>query len=119
MIAKWRIYYGDGSTYDGPVADAPPVDVQCIVKTDVRGSPYEVGRLVCHSFDYYIYADDEWLGLNTLVDLVDHVLFRSVGKVLKGRMIPNHMFEAILDRANKDEDFPQKMGTHPLREDGT
>ena len=30
----WRIYYGDGSTYDGSLEEAPPVDVQIIIIKD-------------------------------------------------------------------------------------
>lgn len=119
MNVEFRIYYGDGSTYEGPIAGASPVDVQCIVVPDCRGSAYEVGRLVLHSWDFYLYAEGSWLGLNGTVDLVDHLLFRSVEKVLKGRMIPHEKYEEILTRANKEKGFPRKSGHSPVREDGS
>lgn len=114
-----RIYYGDGSVYEGPPADIQQVvDVQCIVHSDLRNSPYETGRSVMHSFDFYVYGEGQWIGINGLVDLVDHVLFRPIEKVVKGRMIPNQKFEDILERATRDKGLPRKSNDNPLREDG-
>ncbi len=118
LDTSFRIYYGDGSIYEGPIADAPPVDVQCIITPDQRRSSYEVGRLVMHSWDFYLYVEGVWLGVNSMVDLVDHILHRQVEKVVKGRMIPNDRYEAILNRANTDEGFPRKSALSPVREDG-
>ncbi len=119
MALEFRIYYGDGSIYEGPIEGIEQVvDIQVIVKPDLRNSPYETGRSVMHSFDFYIYADGEWLGINGTLDLVDHILYRPVEKVLKGRMIPNQRFEDILGRAIKDKGFPRKSNKNPLREDG-
>lgn len=116
--SKFRIYYGDGSVYEGPVADAPPVDVQCIVIPDHRGTANEVGRQVMFTFEYYIYAEGQWMGISNLIDLIDHLLYRKVEKVLKGRMIQNDRYEAIIKRAHKDPGFPRKSAKHPAREDG-
>lgn len=114
-----RIYYGDGSVYDGPLENIEQVvDVQCIAAPDLRNSPYETGRLVMHSFDFYIYSEGQWIGINGLVDFVDHILYRPIVKVLKGRMIPNQMFEDILARATKEKGLPRKSNKNPLREDG-
>lgn len=117
-MINFCIYYGDGSTYEGPIINAPPINVQCIVTPDQRRSSYEVGRLVMHSWDFYIYADKVWIGINGMVDLVDHILYRPVEKVLKGRMIPNEQYEDILSRAMDDKRFPKKSASAPVRENG-
>ncbi len=118
MIA--RIYYGDGSVYEGLFDGIEKVlDVQCVVTPDLRNSAYETGRLVMHSWDFYLYAEGAWMGINGTVDLVDHVLHRPIEKVIKGRMIPNEKYEAILHRAHHDEGFPRKSNKSPEREDGS
>ena len=117
---EFRIYYGDGGPpYEGIVEDiVQVVDVQCLAHPDLRNSPYETGRQVMHSFDFYVYGEGQWIGINGLVDLVDHILYRPIEKVLKGRMIPNQKFEDILARAIKDKGLPRKSNKSPLREDG-
>jgi hypothetical protein len=115
----WRIYYGDGTVYEGPAKDAPPLDVQAIAQADNRGwSQYSTGRMIYHSFDFYLYCEGQWIGVNSLVDLVDHILHRPIDKVLKGRMITHERWEAIMERAQKDRDLPRKGSQRPWLEDG-
>lgn len=120
-MVNWRIYYGDGSVYDntyGKPEYAPKLNVQCVVVNDQGTHSYdkelqsmEVGRLVLHDWEYYIYMDDTgWFGVNNLVDMVDHVL-HSVHKircVLKARTLPTIEFKNIYKRAWNDPDFPPK-----------
>lgn len=121
MSTEFRIYYGDGGPpYEGTLEGIEKVlDVQCVVTPDLRNSPYETGRLVMHSWDFYLYAEGSWMGINGVVDLVDHILHRPIEKVIKGRMIPNKKYEEILSRAMHDEGYPRKSNKSPAREDGS
>lgn len=118
MSIPFRIYYGNGTTYSGPVASAPAVNVQAIVCRDDATSPYSVNTLVLRDFDYYLYVRGCWLGVNGETDLIDHVLHTHPERVLKGRMIPHGDYERILHTALTDPDFPAKSGTSPGRERG-
>jgi len=111
-----RIYYQD-STFEGEVRDIPsPVGIVCIVVPDCRGSAYETGRMVLHSAEYYICKKDDWFRLDTIADLVDHVLHSMPDKVLKGRWVPDIEFEAIVKHARKDPGLPRKSMDRPIRE---
>ena len=64
-MIKWRIYYGDGSSYDessGKPKFAPKVNVQCISVNEHGTKTYQaaedVGHVVLHDWDYYIYQED-------------------------------------------------------------
>jgi len=113
-----KIYYGDGSTFEGPPRDAPPINVQCIALADGSASNYNVGRLILHSWDFYLYGKGRWYGINGYTDLVDHLLFEEVEKVLKGRVIPNSEYQKILSLANNDLKLPRKSGRNSIVEDG-
>ena len=59
---KWKIYYGDGTTFsseDGPPELAPATNIQCIIERDERH-----GRLVLSRFDFYIHKKDGWYGVD-------------------------------------------------------
>lgn len=117
MSLEWRIYYGDGSTYDGPLESAPVVNVQVIVVNDKAPNRKNVGRLMLFGFDYYLYREKEgWYGINGEVDLVDHLLYEQPLKVLKGRGISSENYSKIYNKANLDSDFPKKRRYDPARE---
>ena len=111
----WRIYYGDGSTYDendGPPAEAPKRNVQAIVVTDDA-----VGFAVMESFDFYWYdpvdrEPDEWYGGDRF-GLFDYLIRPGSKIVLFGRSIPTAEYEAIVKAAREDPDFPRKSATNP------
>jgi len=117
-MINWRIYYGDGTTFDntqGRPEDAPKLNVQCIAVNE-RGTKtfkavLDVGHVVLHDWDYYIYQEDTgWFGVREVVDLVDHVLHSShkIKAVGKARSIPTGEFKAIYKQAWRDPDFPKK-----------
>ena len=120
-MIKWRIYYGDGSSYDessGKPKFAPKVNVQCISVNEHGTKTYQaaedVGHVVLHDWDYYIYQEDTgWFGVKNVTDLVDHVLHSShkIQAVLKARSIPTGQFREIYKRAWEDPDFPEKNAT--------
>lgn len=115
----WRIYYDDGKVYDnsyGLPRYAPKTGVQCVVVNNEGSFSYDaemeqVGRLVLHDWEYYVYMKDTgWFGVLNIVDLVDHILHSSheIECVLKARTVPTHVFKEIYKRAWNDPDFPLK-----------
>ena len=117
---RFKIYYGDGSVYEGPIEDAPAVDVQVIAIADQRGSSYELGRKVLKGWDWYACYEDDWVGFNGTADLADHVLYNltRIKRILKGRMLPKGEWEAILKQATTDPGLPRKSARDPNIEDG-
>lgn len=116
----YRIFYGDESTYDGPLEDAPPLNVICIVSTDKSAGPYNIGRYVLHAHEYYLFSVDcgKWIGVLNQTDLIDHILHTDVSKVLKGRTIRDDLYHSIIARANSDPDFPHKSAKNDRIEIG-
>ena len=119
-VMQYRIYYGDGTTFEGPVEEAPAVDVQVVVVADQRGSPYELGRKVLKGWDWYACYETDWVGFNGAADLADHVLYNlpRIKRILKGRMLPKEQWEALLKQAAEDPGFPRKSARDPNIEDG-
>jgi hypothetical protein len=111
MTMRWRIYYGDGSTYDGegiPTfpstngdgASSPPSarDVQVIM----QDHDY-VGKELATGADYYIFDDkmQKWRGVD-LFGLFDFLL--DSGIILFGRTISNEEYQKILNGAIKEKE---------------
>lgn len=92
-----RIYYGDGSTFDGPPELAPPLDVQAINQLDEHGE-----RETFRGDGYYWFDSGRWY-CGDLFGLFDF-LMRS-GLVKFGRYIPRSQYDAICERARTDPDF--------------
>ena len=69
MRLDFRIYYGDGSTYEGEPEGAPAQNVQAIVWNDPESGAQDLGRVVLHQWDIYIYSDDiGWHGTDKYTD---------------------------------------------------
>ena len=99
----WRIYYGDGSTFEGRPEDAPAYDVQAIVQPDRRKGPGNVGSVVLHAWDWYYWREDlgEWWG-SDLHGLLDQLLSRQpVRHVCQGRHCPSDRYVEIVAEARK------------------
>lgn len=101
---RYRIYYADGSTFDGSPSGAPSLGVVCIVQPDP-----DVGRHVLSGFDYYWPADGAWWG-GDLFGLFQYLIEPGLKKVLFGRTISNRAFREILKAACEDRDFAPKSG---------
>ncbi len=120
-----RIYYGDGSIYEGPPEGAPPNNVQAIAWNDPTRGAEELGRVVLSEWDIYIYSDrvGGWHGTNKYADLLQHLGYGcgigGVRAVLQGAWIARETFQAILDRAKTDPGLNRKTANNPIREDGT
>ena len=107
-MLRWRIYYGDGSTFDsslGKPDDAPAFGVQTVVEQDDS-----VGRTILAGFDWYYYhvESGKWWG-SDIHGLLDKLLFRiEVVAISQGRNSAD--FDEILQRSIDDPDFPKKAG---------
>lgn len=123
MQLDFRIYYGDRSIYEGEPELAPSQNVQAIVWDDpVKGSQ-DLGRVVLHQWDIYIYSDDiGWHGTDKYTDLLQHLGLGigpgGVRAVLTGRWIKYERYEQIIAEARTNPDFAPKSASDPIREDG-
>lgn len=113
-MLEFRIYYGDGSTYEGNPEDAPSRNVQCIAWPDKKAGSGNLGRYVVHSWDFYIFSDTVggWHVTNHIHDLLDH-LSGGVGpggvrRVLTGRWISTDAFKEIYERAMAEGNWKPK-----------
>lgn len=104
---NWRIYYGDGSTFDstnGGPASAPCLNVQIIVEPDPK-----VGRRMLHAHDYYWWGEKWWVG-GDLFGLWDHMSQPGAKIVKFGRTLPIVDFDSLYQRAKIDGAFARKSG---------
>ena len=140
LVAVWRIYYGDGSTVEGDTraewVAAPARNVQVVVASDTfpPGDVRNVGRVLAHAHDFYLWAPRMPLpwGVDG-IGLLDHLLEAnritaditlsqlSIAQltawgVKMARTISDSEFDAILQRAMNDPGFPPKSATRPGRE---
>ena len=103
-MIRFRIYYDDGSTYDGngsldSAINAPTVGAQVIVYESANSR----GRSLVHSKDYYYFKDGLWNGCDWggLFDYLTQMGFAKV--LLFGRtMMRNDDFYAIQARATRE-----------------
>ena len=94
---KFRIYYGDGSTFEGDdPAKAPPLDVQVIRYFDGKTES------LIHKRDFYLFVDGQIIGVDGLTDFVDQMLCQLPDKVVKGRTMLTKDFQVIFNRANEE-----------------
>lgn len=103
-MVPWRVYYGDGTTWDGDPFDAPGLNVQAVVQADA-----EVGRHVVTGFDFYWWeaSHDRWWG-GDLFGLWDYLSREGPRKVIFARTMMNAEYRAVFDRAVADPDFAPK-----------
>lgn len=117
------IYYGDGTTFSGRPEDAPSENVQCIAWNDETKGPADLGRVVLHQYDIYIYSDGVgWHGTNKYADLMRY-LGRGCGvggvrAVLSGEWLSRPKFDEILRKAETEPGLQPKSARDPMREDG-
>ena len=91
---KWRIYYSDGSTYNGDPFEAPQVDVQAIA----QGEPF----IVMQGRDAYFWKDDRWNPCD-VPGMWDYLMMhRGPKAVLFGRNVRDDLYWAAVGRATKE-----------------
>jgi len=104
--ARWKIIYGDGTTYsdlDGDPFYAPPTGVQVIVQHSDS-----VGRNLLNNHDYYWFENGRWFGgdlAGLLLYMIDH---KGPQKVILGKFVPDEAFHAAMKQAIEDPDFLPK-----------
>lgn len=95
-MLKWKIYYGDGSTYEGKPENAPTKDVQVIIAQE-NGEWY-----LAHKKDYYWWENDTWYE-GDIFGLWDYMTRPGWKKVLFGRTLKTDRYDQILKRAIKEK----------------
>lgn len=98
-MINWRIYYGDGSTFDnedGGPEHAPCGGVQYVAWYDVDNR-----RRLAHSSDYYIFEQDRWFGVDAS-GFWQYMGEPGLKCVKLGRMIGDLQFRAISSKAMND-----------------
>lgn len=114
-MRRWRLYYGDGTTYDdadGPPELAPSLNVQIIVQSDAT-----VGRSLICDHDYYCWqlddGDPRWTA-HDLHGLWDYLTSTPGFKIVKfGRDLPFDRYRGFVRAAIEDPDFEPKSGWYP------
>ena len=96
---RFRIYYGDGSTFSGDPFDAHPLDVQAIVNEE-PSSP--TGFVVRNGGSAYVWREETWWDTDE-AGMWDYLLTsRGPKAVLFGRTMRNDPYWAIVARAQKE-----------------
>jgi hypothetical protein len=109
MMLRWRIYYGDGSTYsstDGSPFDAPRLNVQIIVGPDAQTGRYIVAQ---HDAYWWDNERERWFGGDRRGEW-DYLCQLGPRVVLYGRFIGNAEYNACANAAQADVDFLPKCG---------
>lgn len=97
----FRVYYDDGSTFDGDPFDAPFWGVLVIVEADA-----EHGRRIVSNGDYYVW-ENRWRAKD-FIGMIDYLQQPGPRKVICGRMVDNERFFEAYKRAEADPDFPTR-----------
>ena len=108
MIAEWRIFYDDGSTFDsldGEPHEAPTEGFICAVGYNQMG-----GRYIMSSWDFYCFdkESNQWWGMN-FPGLLDRLRRGVVYAYKEGRTITNSRFKEIMREAEAQPDFPKRI----------
>lgn len=102
MSKQFRIYYHDGTTYDGDPFQAPAWGVLVIVEPN-RDS----GRQIVQNGDYYCWSDNHWYPMD-YIGMVDYLARPGPRKVIFGRLVSYDDFYSAYIRADNDPDFPKR-----------
>lgn len=115
----FRIYYGDGTTYEGSPEGSPSQNVQAIAWDDIDDRAANIGRVVLCEWDFYIYSEGiGWHGANKYCDLLLHLTKRpcNVRAICLGEWVPRDKYRKIIKSA--ETGGKPKSATDPIREDG-
>lgn len=95
----FRVYYADGSTFDGDPFEAPGLGVLLVVEKDE-----EHGRRIVSGGDYFVW-NERWWAVDQM-GMIDYLLQPGPRKVLIGRMVSNEDYRKVYTAADTDADFP-------------
>ena len=104
----FRVFYDDGTTFDGAPESAPGHGVVVIVQDDP-----DVGRMVMARWDYFCWHSDQWWG-HDLTGLMDCLALPGFNRVLVGRTVSQQAWQAINALALADPDFAPKSAERVL-----
>ena len=105
---KWRVYYGDGTTFDstqGEAWEAPSTNAQVIWQKEpenmlIHGNP-SAGR---SDLGWFTYRDDWGWDIHDMPGFIDYLMtYKGPKAILIGRTIPTPEFEKIRDQAVRDK----------------
>lgn len=102
----FRVYYSDGSTYDGPPENTPIFEVLVIVERSK-----EHGYRLVTNGDYYCWDNERkrWLPGDEL-HMIQYLHRPGWKRVLLGITVNNNEWNDVMKRATSDPDFPVKTG---------
>lgn len=119
MSILWRLYYADESTFDssmGAPIEVPPFGLICALYPDKNDSAHNVGRIIMHGWNHYYWNRDyrEWWGCD-----YDGMIYRLANRLpfeayVQGATVATVKYQAIMDRAHKDPDFPRKSARNKI-----
>lgn len=99
---RWRIYYGDGSTYsdrDGLPELAPNTNAQVVAREFPNNAK---GYALMHSKDAFVWREGRWDGVDTM-GLWDYIIeHQGWQKIILGRSIRDDTFWKCVSRAGKE-----------------
>lgn len=103
---RWRIYYGDGSIYEGETeadAMAAPTKSAQITSSEVPDSPR--GRTLSHGSDYHCWLGSYWSARDR-DGMIDYILHREgAQKIIMGRAIYDKTYKEICRKVLQDGCF--------------
>lgn len=102
----WKIFYSDGTTYNGSPEFAPKTKVQAIIVKDDL-----IGRRIESSVDQYIYSPERggWRGVDKFA-LYEYLVESGYKIVLFGSVMIDKDFRELWDKIANDIDLPPKSG---------
>jgi len=111
---SYRIYYADGSTYDGDPWQAPFYRALLILERDP-----DHGRRIVSGADYYCWMPEEnrWRGYD-LPGMMQYMYIPGPKRYLVGEMVNNDLWNATYRRAENDPDFPSRTAYGVYEEKG-
>lgn len=100
---RWRIYYGDGSTYEGETSEdaynAPVLNVQIVM----HEADNEFGFTLRHGCNFFCWEGSRWSGKGDVFGLQDYYGYHEgPQKVIIGREIYDDTYQEICRKAVKD-----------------
>lgn len=106
-MTKFKVYYSDGSTYEGEPFDAPPMHVALILEKDK-----DHGRRIVSLTDFYVWRLGRWFGTD-MPGFYQYLMTPGEAKyVLFGEMMLQDDWNAINGVAQEDPDFPVRTAYH-------
>lgn len=115
---RWRIYYGDGSTYEGETLEdalAAPTTNAVILKQECHAPDIWRGYTLRHTFSFLVWEniirsgdgvelpEGRWGSKNDIFGLMDYFTYRKGPmKIVVGREIHDETFQALMKLTSQD-----------------